>query len=313
MHTVISSFQALQNLAVVQLSTSDQNTLDYITAEKAMAGNLIQVKELNQSGSVNTIFVINNSEKLVFMMDGDILAGAKQNRVVNTSILLAPHSKTEIPVSCVEAGRWRYSSNSFMATDYKAPSSLRADKDRQIRMSLKTGRGFMADQGQVWDTVAHMQEMHHVRSMTSSLSDVFSEKAKDFEGLLKEFTPAEGANGLAIFIGKHLATVDVFNRRDVFVEYLPKILKGAMLEVNFGGKGGKSVPEAEARYRTLEVFDSLEHREFQERPGVGVGTDMRFESKELSGFELVLDGQLVHFAAFGGQKVAGKDCRRATV
>lgn len=312
MQTIISSFQALKNLAVVQLSTSDQNTLDYITAEKAISGKLIEVKELNQSGSVNTIFVVNHSEKLVFMMDGDILAGAKQNRVVNTSILLAPHSKTEIPVSCVEAGRWRYSSNSFMPTEYKAPSSLRADKDRQIRMSLKTGRGFTADQGQVWDNVAQMQERHHVQSMTSSLSDVYSQKEKDFETLLKEFAPAEGANGLAIYIGKRLATVDVFNRRDVFVEYFPKILKGAMLEVNFGGKGGKNVPEAEARYRTLEVFDSLEHQEFEERPGVGVGTDRRFESNDLSGFELMLNSQLVHLAAFGGQKISGKGIRGAT-
>ncbi len=299
MQTVVSGFQASKNLAVVQLSTSDQNTLEYITSERAIAGNLIQVKELSQSGSVNTIFVINSSDKLVFMMDGDILAGAKQNRVVNTSILLAPHSKTVIPVSCVEAGRWQYSSNSFMPTDYKAPSSLRADKDQHIRASLKRGEGFTADQGLVWDKVAELQIRHSVKSKTSSLSDVYSQKIEDFDRLLKEFTPAEGTNGLAIFIGKKLATVDIFNRREVFAEYFPKILRGAMLEANPGGKGGKSVPEAEARYRALDVFDRLEHEEFQDRPGIGVGTDRRFEWKEISGFELTLDGQLVHLAAFG--------------
>lgn len=312
MQTVVSRFQALKNLAVVQLSTSVQDTLDYVTSEKAISGNLIQVKELNQSGSVNTIFVINNSDKLVFMMDGDILAGAKQNRVVNTSILLASHSKTEIPVSCVEAGRWRYSSQSFRGTDYKAPSSLRADKARRVADSLKQGRGFMADQGMVWDMVADLQSFHKVDSGTSSLSDVYRQKAGDFDQMLREFTPAQGANGLAIFIGKSLATVDVFNRRDVFAEYFPKILKGAMLEADFLSRAGKSVPEAEARYRTLEVFDTLEHEEFRERPGVGVGVDRRFESKGMSGFELMLDGQVVHLAVFGGQKTTGKDARRAT-
>ena len=306
MQTVISSFQASKNLAVVQLSTSVQDTLQYITAEKAIAGNLIQAKELNQAGSVNTIFVINNSDKLVFMMDGDILAGAKQNRVVNTSILLAPHSKTEIPVSCVEAGRWQYASNSFMPTAYKAPASLRADKARNISASLKRGEGFRANQGQVWDKVEELRARHGVDSLTSSLSDVYDQKATDFDRTLKEFSPAVGANGLAIFIGKSLATVDVFNRKDVFAEYFPKILKGALLEADFLCRAGKGVPEAEARYKALEVFDRLEREEFDERPGVGVGIDRRFESKELSGFELMLDGQLVHLAAFGGQKSSRK-------
>lgn len=302
MQTVISSFQASKNLAVVQLSTSLQNTVDYITLERAFSQKLIQVKELNQAGSVNTIFVINNSDKPVFMMDGDILAGAKQNRVVNTSILLAPHSKTEIPVSCVEAGRWRYSSTAFSGTNYSAPAFLRADKDRHVRESLKRGMGYQANQGEIWDGVGECLFLSQTMSGTDSLSDVYEQKSAEYEQMAKNFSAAPGANGMAVFIGKSLATVDVFNRPEVFVEYFPKILKGAMIEASARGKGGKEVPEAEARYRTLEVFDGLEKEEFEEHPGVGLGTDRRFESKEMAGFELALNGQLVHLAVFAGRK-----------
>ena len=46
-------------------------------------------------------------------MDGEELLGAKQNRIVNLTILVAANSELTIPVSCVEAGRWRARSRAF--------------------------------------------------------------------------------------------------------------------------------------------------------------------------------------------------------
>ena len=44
----------------------------------------------------------------VLFLEGEELVGAKQNRILNTSVLIAAHTKSKIPVSCVEAGRWGY-------------------------------------------------------------------------------------------------------------------------------------------------------------------------------------------------------------
>jgi hypothetical protein len=62
---------------------------------------------------VPRIKIINRSVHMVFVMAGEQLVGCKQNRVVNASIMVPPQSEVPLPVTCVERGRWRYSSSVF--------------------------------------------------------------------------------------------------------------------------------------------------------------------------------------------------------
>jgi len=91
----ILDFQNSGSLSVLQFETVGKDSFDYITFSKALAAEEIEVSEVSESGSVNNLFVINRSKKFAFFMDGDILSGAKQNRVLNTSVLLYPESKTK--------------------------------------------------------------------------------------------------------------------------------------------------------------------------------------------------------------------------
>jgi len=85
----INSFQKFRRLSVVQYTAEPANTINYISGPAAVKNDLIQVKEIDQAGSVNDLILFNLSDQYVFFMDGDILAGAKQNRVLNTSVLNA--------------------------------------------------------------------------------------------------------------------------------------------------------------------------------------------------------------------------------
>jgi hypothetical protein len=298
MHTTVSSFHTQKNLAIVQLATSDQDSFNYVGCGKAFGEKLIQVKELNDAGSVNMIYVMNNSDSFVFIMDGDILAGAKQNRVANTSMLLAPQSKSRIPVSCVEHGRWHSVSTGFSTTTYTAPASLRASKSDHVRGSLRQNRGFSSNQGEIWGRVEEYQSAHKVVSETSNLSDIFDRKEGEFEKFLGGFVPDPAANGMAVFIGNTLAGADIFGRKDVYLEYFPKLLRAAAFDAASTKSARKKLTEPEAKYRTLELLDTVEELQREERPAVGVGLDRRFESPAVTGFELVYDRHLVHLAAF---------------
>lgn len=304
------SFHTEQGLSIVQFLTQGHDSFPYISAGKAMTSNSLQVKELDQAGSVNRLLVLNLSNQYVFMMDGDILAGAKQNRVINTSILLAPESKTEIPVSCVESGRWHHVSPGFSSTDYAAPSSLRMDKARQVRMSLKEKKGFSSDQGAIWDMVSGYAAKSQVWSETSNLSDVYRRRSTEFDAFIAGFHCSEAANGLAVFRGRRMLSLDAFNRREVFQEYFSKILRGVALEVHNVREQTGAIGEAEAKYRTLEFFDNFDVLPWEEYKAVAAGIERRFDTEKVTGFVLEEKGQVIHLTALEADQQRSKRQRQ---
>ena len=53
-----------------------------------------------------------------------------------------------IPVSCVEQGRWGYRGRQFHPGDASLYAALRARKAAHVSQSVRAGRGHRADQGQ---------------------------------------------------------------------------------------------------------------------------------------------------------------------
>ena len=294
METKISSVQTQKSLSVVQFISSNIDTFDYVSLGNALANNFIEIKEVGEGARVNDLFVYNNSDKFVFMMDGDIIEGAKQNRVINTSILLAPQCKTQIQVSCVERGRWRYVSDKFNSSVLFAPSFLRSAKSRDVHSNLREGRSHYADQGKVWDDVKLYCKKFNVESETENLGAVYEANKETFEKAQAEFKYNENVNGIAIFIDGKIITLDLFNSSKVYQDYFGKIIKGAFFEINHHKKTTNEINESELKYKTLEVIDKIETLEKNTFNGVGVGIEKRFETKEFVGLELMFNDLLIH-------------------
>jgi len=238
----------------------------------------------------------------VFIMDGDILLGAKQNRVVNTSILLTPKSKTTIPVSCIESGRWRNVSPFFSPSYFAAPMSLRSSKSRQVSDNLYRRRGHTSDQGMIWNMVSELHETHKTSSPTESLSDLFDSRESEFTSFVEGFTASADANALAIFEGHELLSLDIFNRREVYAEYFGKILRGAAVDLYSAKREGAAPGEAEAFYKAAENLDTLEALPRDTHAGVSMGTEHRFSDDARVGFSLYCEEHLIHFSAVRNEK-----------
>jgi hypothetical protein len=230
-------------------------------------------------------------------MDGDILSGAKQNRVLNTSVLLAPNTKYNIPVSCVERGRWHRTSAKFDSSEFISPTVLRAQKARSVTDNLKFNTGHRGNQGEVWDSVNEYSASLGINSKTSSLSDVYEGRKDQFEEFVDAFKSDNEANGISIFVNKTLLNLEIFNRKDVFKEYFPKLLRGTAMEAYRIRALETEISEAEASYKTNTLLDRVEEIPADIHKGVGVGEERRFETHELSGFELDYENNLIHLTA----------------
>jgi len=90
--------------------------------------------------------VVNKSDQKILLVDGEELVGAKQNRVLNATILIAPKSETTIPVLCVEQGGWSYRSERFGSHSRSMSANLRNRKSETVTMNLHKDREFRSNQ-----------------------------------------------------------------------------------------------------------------------------------------------------------------------
>ncbi|SVE61095.1 uncharacterized protein METZ01_LOCUS513949, partial [marine metagenome] len=100
-------------MAMYPLLDKEDAAIDYLTLDESIANGYAHVTEIDESGNVPELKFKNISDKRIFLMEGEELLGAKQNRTLNLSILAPAEKEIIIPVTCVESGRWSYDSERF--------------------------------------------------------------------------------------------------------------------------------------------------------------------------------------------------------
>ena len=94
--------------------------------------------------------VINNSNQDLLLLSGDILEGAKQNRMIMDTRYNQKNSSLAVRVSCVERNRWNYRTNkkTFSPADIKISPKIRATKDEYSK-----NRYTENIQNKIWDDI----------------------------------------------------------------------------------------------------------------------------------------------------------------
>jgi hypothetical protein len=267
--------------------------LDAETAER------VEVTEVDQSGSVPNIKVNNKLDELLLLIDGQELLGAKQNRILNTDVLVAAHREIVIPVSCVEQGRWGYRSRGF-SPGKMAFSSSRAHKHVAIYRSLRATQGYCADQGEVWDDVRKMISRSDSPSRTSAMSDVYEHLEKDLAEIRAAVELPPETIGIAVYLGKRLLGFDLFDRASTFRHYWKALVDSYGLDwLVFGTEPSQEQSEQEAAPSVDELVGMLSEASWERFDAPGEGDDLRWESERLTASALACGAERVlHLQAF---------------
>jgi len=295
----VGAKQSHNNMTLYCLLSAHEAAADFLTLDEALSGNLLMVTEVSEGGSVPELKVRNRSDRKVLLLDGEELVGAKQNRVLNVTILLAPESETVIPVSCVEQGRWSYRSRRFGSDSRAMSAYLRKKKAETVTRNLRRGQHFRSDQGVVWDEIeAKYARMSAQRSPTMAMADLYEEHKESAEDYLKVFHPVSNQVGIVVFIDGALAGIDILGKFDAFEKTFSKLVTSYVMDALETAHEKGKISQRSPRATASKVLEFAMGAHLETRKSVALGTDFRLESPELFGAGLEFDAQVLQLSIF---------------
>ena len=265
-----------ESLAVFPLFTDSNEVVDYLLSDEALADETVLAEEVSEGGSVPELLVENKGDVRVLFLEGEELVGAKQNRILNTSVLVAARSKTKIPVSCVEQGRWRYKSRYFGSSGSHSPSKLRRSLKASVSKSVKEKRGYRSDQGEVWKEVACFHAAHGVVSDSDAMSDAFDTHQDEIASYQQQAPYVAGSVGLAVAIGDRIVSVDVFDKPETCEKVWSRLLSGVVFDAIEAGKTDNTVSGSDVE-NLIAATNALR---WERAEAVGEGEEFRAESEQ---------------------------------
>ncbi len=256
------------------------------------------VDELDEA-SVQTLRVRNPGGRPVLVVEGEHFLGGKQNRALNATVLVPAGAELEIPVSCLEQGRWGRR-QAYRRDDAFAAAAVRAAQHAGVAKSMGRRASREGDQSAVWHAVDQMLDRAEVNSSTAAAADLHREayrrepsRATAVEKLAVA-GPLPGQCGIVVTHGRWVQAMDLFGAPHLLAVHWPALIRSHLLE-------SPAVDGRPSPTRVLELVQRFSSAPGQEVPGVGLGVEHRVADKRLIGQALALDGALVHAAFFTRQ------------
>jgi len=283
-------------MGLVPLFNATEVSTPYIALKTALEEGSLLIEESHESGTVGQLKVTNKGAVPVLLLDGEELAGAKQNRVLNTAILVPANGQIFIPVSCTEQGRWSYVSPRFEESLSVAPPRMRRSNQAAVTDSVRMSGRFAGDQAEVWSRVHEISEEAAVHSSTSAMRDVFKERLPALDEVTGKFPVGARQIGLLAVIDDEVMGLDVVTRPEVYELLHVKLVRSYVLDASL--RRDAPVHERDVAKLARGFLDSAQKTSESRHESVGLGYDYRYTGPDVVGSALAYKADMIHCAFF---------------
>ena len=313
----IQEGQTHKNLSVFSLTHAPETDPGYIILDEAIQAKSVHIRETSESGTVPFIRLENQGAVPVFLLDGEELVGAKQNRILNLTILAPAKRTIDIPVSCVEVGRWAHNSDRFASADRAVYASLRAQKTVQVSASLAVSGQRHADQGAIWENIESKSDRMRAVSSTGAMDGMYENYESHLLEFNEKFVPTKDQVGAIFATNGEVVGLDLFDHPSTYSKLCSKLLRSYALDALDSSDEKFALPsKSVGEDFVAELINQTDEAAF---PAIGEGTDIRLSGPGLTGSALHALDNLVHLCAFrldqaegsGRRDMASRISRRA--
>lgn len=279
-----------KNLVLVPVRAPEvSSNVSILTLDEALKQDVLIIKEVSESGQVNTLAMWNKGKQNVFIMAGEILAGSKQDRVLKEDVILPPKSgKVLVKVYCVEHGRWTYKSKQFYSEKKAANIS--------VRQTARAGKS----QSMVWNDVARTNRALEADAKTESLSKsheapVIRRNREKYVGQFADIpSKYPKANGVIVLVNGKVMVCDLFSSRTVFKKIWKKMLDSYIIEAI--SRRDSDVP---SDFDSASDFlNEVEQATISYTPSPGMGQNVEITSSTIAGAGIIKNSLPYHLDIF---------------
>jgi len=220
-------------LGTTEMIKENESISQIISLSEAIRQERFRITEKKPYGrfddqdAVNKLTVQNKTEGVVLLMHGDVVQGGLQDRVLAENRIIPPRTITDIPVFCVEKGRWGY-----LIEEEEQSETTTTEQDKkilafrgyynvassQVRKSMEGADG----QEQVWSQVNAITSANEAISSTKAYaglenSESFTQERNEYlSSFSGAFDHIPKAIGFVAVSGNEILGADIFGHPGLF-------------------------------------------------------------------------------------------------
>lgn len=231
---------------------------DYVPMNKALQDGRLKIKEQEGGATVNTLQAVNTSKDTIYLMQGEVVVGGKQDRMLAQDVIIAPGATINIGAFCVEHGRWQAGSTGH---EFKGTIGVVGQQARKAAAVEK-------EQTRVWEEVAKDIEKNKAQTRSGSYAHLMDDKEfqadrqRYREKLLGLPAAAAGVVGVIAVSGDQVVGCDVFATQALFAQAFPQLVDAYIAEAL---NNGRPVTMTDAQVRAYFTGLFNDERQLEEK------------------------------------------------